>query len=349
MNYLQLVNRVLSDLNEVEITDVANTRGVQTTAKNAVDSAMRDIINEEIEWPFLHTDGTQSVTIGVAEYDLPSTYRSVDWDNFILRPIELFANGDFTTDLTSWDDVSAGTGSIAHSALGDGRMRLTGDGTDVGAAEQAISTVVGKEYHVTFRFFNGDTTINVGNTSGGTEVTTETRTLDNDGQGFEARLIFRATATTTYVGFSNISTTYVEVDQASLRRDVKPVKLRYLSYDEYVAKYKADAEYNTTTDYNTPEFIYSTQNNKMGLHPVPDEEYQISYEYWTEFTDLTANADTPSIPDRYHDVITIGAKASVLELRDDPVFRDRAVRKFEKGIARMRTDLINKTDYMKAI
>lgn len=349
MNYLQLVNRVLTDLNEVVLTDVTNARGIQITAKDAVDTAIRSIVNEEVEWPFLHSVQTDTLTIGVNEYALPATYTNVDWDNFVLRPLELFANGDFTTDLTSWSDISAGTGSIAYTADGDGRMRLTGDGTNAGAAEQGVSTVVGKDYHVTFRFFSNDVTMKIGTTSGGSEISSETFVLENDGQGFEAETTFTATATTTYIGFSNTSTTAADVDQASVRRDVRPVHLRYLNYDTYVRRYRSDVEYKTPTSFDIPFYVYRTKNDKFGVYPVPDEAYEITFEYWTAATDLTVNASTTEIPDRYHDTIIHGAKSFVLETRSDPVFRDRMRKAFEEGIAKMRTDLINRSDSMQAV
>lgn len=349
MNYLQLVNRVLSDLNEVEVTNVTSTRGIQTVAKNAVDAAVRDIVNSEIEWPFLYAEATQTLTIGINEYDVQSTYTNVDWENIIIRPIELFSNGDFTTDLTDWSDVSTGTGAIAHSSEGDGRMRLTGDGTDDGAAEQSFSTVVGKEYHLTFRFFNNDITVKLGTTSTGSEISSEDAALDNAGQGFEHRVTFTATATTTYIGFYNTSTTYVEVDQASVRRSLVPTALDYLSYDEYVKRYKGEVEHNVPDNYSIPIRVYRTKDSQFGLHPVPDEAYEVVYSFWIAETDMTVNASTTNIPDRYNDVIIDGAKSYVLETRSDPVFRDRLAKRFTKGIGKMRTDLINHPDYMKAV
>ena len=349
MNYLQLINRVLEDLNEVSITDVTNTRGIQTTAKNSVDEAIRFIVNKEIKWPFLHNINTQSMTIGINEYNLISTYTEIDWENIVIRPIELVSNGDFTTDLTGWNDISTGTGTIAHTADGDGRMRLTGDGTNAGAAEQTISTVVGKDYHITFRFFSGTAIISIGTSTGGTEVTSETIPLENEGQGFWGRVTFTATDTTTYVGFSNISTTAIDIDQVSARRDVQPEELRYTSYDEYVRKYRSKTEYNDPDSYTIPIYVYRTRNDKLGVHPTPDEAYEVTYEYWIEDTPLTANADETNIPSRYHDIIIKGAKSYLLETRSDPVFRDRMARDFKDGINQMRTDLINHPDYMKAV
>ena len=53
--YLQLVNEVLRDMNEVELTSAtfASSRGVQTTVKDYVNRAIADIINSDLNWPLL--------------------------------------------------------------------------------------------------------------------------------------------------------------------------------------------------------------------------------------------------------------------------------------------------------
>ena len=81
MNYLTLVNSVLNELNEVELTATtfSTSRGVQTMVKNVVNKAVNDIYNSEIEWPFLIENKTESVSAGTQEYTLPSDFRKVDW------------------------------------------------------------------------------------------------------------------------------------------------------------------------------------------------------------------------------------------------------------------------------
>ena len=52
MTFLELINAVLREINEVEITTVSSTRGIQTSVKDFINKAQRDIINSEVEWPF---------------------------------------------------------------------------------------------------------------------------------------------------------------------------------------------------------------------------------------------------------------------------------------------------------
>ena len=53
-SYLVLINNVLRDLNEVELTssNFSSSRGIQTAVKDYVKRAIDDIINADTEWPF---------------------------------------------------------------------------------------------------------------------------------------------------------------------------------------------------------------------------------------------------------------------------------------------------------
>ena len=52
--FLSLVNDVLRDMNEVELTssNFGTSRGVQTTVKDYINRSIADIINSELNWPF---------------------------------------------------------------------------------------------------------------------------------------------------------------------------------------------------------------------------------------------------------------------------------------------------------
>ena len=99
-----------------------------------------------------------------------------------------------------------------------------------------------------------------------------------------------------------------------------------------------------------PEFVYHTPDDKYGLSPTPDKStYTIRYAYYTTVADLAANTDTPSIPDRFHDVIVNRAKYYAYLLRSDPQAAQFAQRDYEQGLRRMRVELINRKDYMRAV
>ena len=107
--FLDLTNRVLRELNEVELTasTFANAVGIQAHIKDCVNRAYLDITIDEPQWPFLAVaeSGTSdpmygNVSIdtvaGTRWYELkPSSssinddYGSVDWDNFYLTTVDV--------------------------------------------------------------------------------------------------------------------------------------------------------------------------------------------------------------------------------------------------------------------
>jgi hypothetical protein len=85
--YLQLTNKLLRRLNEVEIdtADFTGARNVQALAKDAVNASIREIISYVQQWPFLLTVEEQTLTAGTQEYSFPSDMHVVDWDSFFLK------------------------------------------------------------------------------------------------------------------------------------------------------------------------------------------------------------------------------------------------------------------------
>ena len=82
--YLILSNRILRELNEVEMTssNFSSSRGIQTAVKDFVNKSVHDIYNEGVELPLLHTTTTQVLQVGDGEYDFPSNLRRVDFESF---------------------------------------------------------------------------------------------------------------------------------------------------------------------------------------------------------------------------------------------------------------------------
>lgn len=220
MTYLELVNAVLREINEVEITNVSSTRGVQSSVKDFINKSQRDIINSEVEWPFTVASQSFTTTAGTAEYSRESDAKTVDYDSF----------------------------TIQESASTSER------------------------------------------------------------------------------------------------------KLKYLSFDEYLEK-RNEADTNPDTGSRAlPEYIYKTPDSKIGLSPVPDlATYTVRYYYYQTTSDLAVNADTPIIPERFHDVIVNRARYYAHMLRSDVQFSQLALRDYTEGLGRMRIELINRKDYMRAV
>jgi len=94
--YLDIVNIVLRDLNEVPLTagTFNSSVGFQSFIKEAVNRALLDVINYNDEWPWLAGTPTSpgisphtnefNTTAGVAEYSIAAGVDTVDFDNFYL-------------------------------------------------------------------------------------------------------------------------------------------------------------------------------------------------------------------------------------------------------------------------
>ena len=220
MNYLELTNAVLREINEVEITNVSSTRGVQSSVKDFINKAQRDIINSEVEWPFTVVNQSLTTTAGTAEYSRESDAKTVDYDSF----------------------------TIQESA------------------------------------------------------------------------------------------------------DTAERKLKYISFDEYLER-RNEADTNPNASARAlSEYVYTTPDNKIGLSPVPDKStYTVRYYYYQTTSDMAANTDNPTIPERFHDVIVNRARYYAHMLRSDVQFAQLALRDYTEGLSRMRVELINRKDYMRAV
>lgn len=93
--YIDLCNKVLRRLNEVEIAvgDFPTVRGVQALVKDAVRSSIAKINQAEYEWPFNAAEHTETLVAGQAEYVWPSFFKVSDWNSFqIQKDASLNAN-----------------------------------------------------------------------------------------------------------------------------------------------------------------------------------------------------------------------------------------------------------------
>ena len=87
-SYLVLINNVLRDLNEVELTssNFSASRGIQTAVKDYVNRAIDDIINADTEWPFTVVNKTFNTGAGTRLYTRVAlgvtNTKTVDFDSF---------------------------------------------------------------------------------------------------------------------------------------------------------------------------------------------------------------------------------------------------------------------------
>jgi len=346
--YLTLVNNVLRELNETELTSstFSSSRGIQTATKDFVNKSIHDIYNEAGEIPLLHTTKTKSTFIGTQEYSLENDMRKVDWDSFFLKPSELITNGEFASNISNW---TTGDGSPSHTSSGNGRLNLND-----AAAYQAISTIVNKLYKIQVRVFSPNSStsgliVRVGTSAGGTQNLNTTQAVTNFREGAILDTTFTATAQTSYV--------YVESDGVQLdvdyvrvsRQDIGTRKLKYITYDNWLQSFKERDSKNDDGVYATPEFVYRKPDySSYGLSPIPDkDDYSIEYDYFTTHTDLSAHGDTMSLPDRFAPLIIDRSKYYTYMLRSDPQHASLAERDYQRKLRLLRVDYSSRQEYMR--
>ena len=350
--YLTLVNDVLRDMNEVELTssNFTASRGVQTTVKDYVNRAVSDILNSELNWPFTRSEGAVDVIAGKGIYSyasVDSTLKYIDYDNVFLQPKNYITNGTFeisgAASITGWTTVS---GTPAASSKFGNTLLLT----NAEASQAVTDLIVGRSYTVLIQTSGATLTAEIGTSSGGSQTSSSTLTISSGNEILLSQLSFTATAVTHYVSFTEAAGAAAFVKFVELSEDVTPVPLRYLSFEEYTERFRERDTRLTTDKFADPEYVYTTYNNELGLTPIPkDSNRTIKFDYYVSNTDLTAATDTSIIPTRFEPVINSRAKYYTHMFRSDVQTAQFSLKEYEDGLKRMRIELLNRKDYMRAV
>jgi len=140
----------------------------------------------------------------------------------------------------------------------------------------------------------------------------------------------------------------INMNTFRIKRDstlnIETVKLKVLSYEEYLDKY-ADSEYNSSN--TAPTHVVRTPSRELIFYPKPDKAYEVVYEYYRNGYDLELYSDVPSLPEQYRYVIIDGAMYNVYQFRGDMQAAQLAFDKFEQGIKQLRSLHINRTEYLR--
>ena len=84
------------------------------------------------------------------------------------------------------------------------------------------------------------------------------------------------------------------------------------------------------------------------MTPEPDKAYELVYEYYSFPTDLEMTTDTPTIPERFLHC-SLWCNAMVIYLEVTHKMHMVMKQKFDEGIKYMRSQLINRTPYVRSI
>lgn len=124
------------------------------------------------------------------------------------------------------------------------------------------------------------------------------------------------------------------------------VRLKVITYDDYLKHY-VDQEYTADTSVrNVPSMVCHAPSEEYIVIPPPKDAYELVYEYYRIPVDLVNATDVPFVPERYKHVILDGAKYHAYMFRSNEQAASIAKGKFEEGLKRMRTILINRYEYV---
>ena len=351
--YLALVNNVLRDVNEVELTSSSfgSSRGIQTSIKDFVNRAISDIINAELNWPFTRAEGTLDLISGKqlnAFSTVSSSLKYVDYDTVFLQPKDYITNGDYEIDgsasITSWTTVS-GT-PVASSKFGN-TLKLT----SASATQEISDLIVGKSYEVIIKLTGATITATIGTSSGGSETKSQTITISNANESSYTSFTFTATAVTHFITLTEASGSNAFIGFISLTEDdTNPKKLNYITYEEWNDNFREKDSASSVDKLGVPDFVYTSYNDEIGFSPIPDSDnLSIKFDYYITHTDLSASTDTSIIPARFESVIIARARYYSFMLRSDLQNAQFANKEYEDGVKRMRVELINRKNYVRAV
>jgi len=350
--YLTLVNNVLRDFNEVELTssNFTNSRGVQTVVKDYVNRSITDILNSDLNWPFTRAAGSVDVIAGKSLYShasIASTLKYVDYDTMFLKPKDYIQNGDYeiagSASITNWTTVS---GTPAASSKFGNTLLLT----NAEASQEVTDLIVGRSYVVLTQTSGATLTLEIGTSSGGSQTKSATLTIASGNEVALTETTFTATATTHHVSFTEAAGSAAFVKLVQLSEDVQPRPLKYISYEEYNESFRERDSRLDTNKFAEPEYVYTTYNDEIGLTPIPDTSNRsLEFDYYVSHTDLSSATDTSIIPTRFEPVINARAKYYTHLFRSDVQSAQFSLKEYEDGLKRMRVELLNRKNYMRAV
>ena len=152
--FINLTNELLRRLNEVQITEseFTSVKNVQALAKDAINSSIRQMLQDAQEWPFTLTTTTQTLTAGTGTYDFPADYSKADWDTFYIRQLSSENNTPKKLSLITFDQYISTFKSLED--LGGEGARSDPDYVYMTQEEKfGVTPIPNAEYVIEYRYW----------------------------------------------------------------------------------------------------------------------------------------------------------------------------------------------------
>tara|TARA_R110000787_G_scaffold193203_3_gene304776 strand:- start:1376 stop:2092 length:717 start_codon:yes stop_codon:yes gene_type:complete len=103
--FLNLTNELLRRLNEVQVdqSSFAGLKNVQALAKDSINSAIRQTLQDAQEWPFTLVTYEQTLSSGTNTYSFPADYSKADWETFYIKQLSSESNTPQKLQLITYD------------------------------------------------------------------------------------------------------------------------------------------------------------------------------------------------------------------------------------------------------
>ena len=124
-------------------------------------------------------------------------------------------------------------------------------------------------------------------------------------------------------------------------------RLTEIAYEDYLDRY-VEQEYSSSLGQGVPTQVAQAPDLKFIMTPEPNKAYELVYEYYNFPTDLSAATDVPTIPERFQHIIVDGAMHYGYLFRGNTQDALVMKEKFDEGIKHMRSQLINRTPYVRS-
>jgi len=265
---------------------------------------------------------------------------------------------------TSTSGTPALSNSVSGRTYAAGALRLND-----GCVDQVIPTIANRTYRITARIASAtisstSETLNVfaGSSSDKDSDLSTTFTITNVGGGEIKTVTFTASTQQTFISLSNTASQNLDIDFIEVfEADASATTLKYKSFEEYhegLGRHHSSYRQNEflalsapDDGFNSPDCVYRVRSdNSFGITPIPENtQYDVLFDFYDSSADLSIFTDKPKIPVRYHDVIVARVKYYTHILRGNDQAAQFAFRDYENGIRRMKTELLNQKDYMRAV
>jgi hypothetical protein len=121
--FLNLTNELLRRLNEVQTdaSSFASVKNVQALAKDAINSAIREMLQDAQEWPFTLITYEHTLSAGTNSYSFPADYSKADWDTFYIKQLSSESNTPQKLELITYDQYLSNYRSIEDTSGNGGQ------------------------------------------------------------------------------------------------------------------------------------------------------------------------------------------------------------------------------------